>query len=85
MTIEAGFDLYGGMTIQDGNFYSYGGVTAEGLVTGEYVGTNNYVRFNELSPAPSAVANFTLVYVDNADGDLKVKFSNGVTKTASNQ
>jgi len=81
MTIEAGFDLYGGMTLQDSSLYAYGGITSEALVSGEYVGTNNYVRFSELSPAPSAVANFTLLYVDSTDGDLKVKFSNGVTKT----
>lgn len=31
--------------------------------------------------APSALPGFAQVYVDSADGDLKVKFGNGVTKT----
>lgn len=31
--------------------------------------------------APTAQAGFAVIYVDSADGDLKVKFGDGVTKT----
>ncbi len=31
--------------------------------------------------APSAVSGYAVIYVDTSDGDLKVKFADGVTKT----
>lgn len=33
--------------------------------------------------APSAVTGRAIIYVDTADGDLKVKFGDGTTKTIS--
>ena len=33
--------------------------------------------------APSTASGFALIYVDTADGDLKVKFGDGTTKTIS--
>lgn len=32
-------------------------------------------------PAPAAIPGFALLYVDAADGDLKVKFGDGTVKT----
>jgi hypothetical protein len=42
--------------------------------------------FNQLSvidgvSAPSTVAGSALIYVDSADGDLKIKFGDGTVKT----
>ena len=31
--------------------------------------------------APGAVVGLAIVYIDTADGDLKVKFGDGITKT----
>lgn len=31
--------------------------------------------------APSAVTGLAIIYVDTADGDLKIKFADGTTKT----
>ncbi len=38
------------------------------------------VQFQDAVTAPTAVANIAKIYVDNADGDLKVKFGDNVTK-----
>lgn len=32
-------------------------------------------------PAPAPVSGSAVIYVDEADGDLKIKFSDGTTKT----
>ena len=41
----------------------------------------SYLSIEDGLTAPSAATGKALIYVDSADGDLKVKFSDGVTKT----
>ena len=40
-----------------------------------------YIDIEDGSTAPTAVAGRTFIYVDSADGDLKVRFGDGTTKT----
>jgi hypothetical protein len=54
----------------------YGNVVANvGLIT------NNYFYVKNGVSEPSANASYAVIYVDIADGDLKVKFTNGTVKT----
>lgn len=41
------------------------------------------LRIRDGVTAPTAESNYALIYVDQADGDLKVRFSDGTTKTIS--
>lgn len=42
-----------------------------------------HIAISDGVTAPSAVGGYTQIYVDSADGDLKVIFGNGVVKTIS--
>lgn len=42
-----------------------------------------YIQITDGVSAPSAVSGVAALYVDSADGDLKVKFGDGTTKTIS--
>lgn len=44
-------------------------------------GTVESLALRDGVAAPSAVSGRAIIYIDNADGDLKVKFSDGIVKT----
>jgi hypothetical protein len=46
-----------------------------------YLTTDGHLRIKDAVSAPSTVSGFALIYVDSADGDLKVKFGDGTVKT----
>lgn len=51
------------------------GATGASLITPEFLACGDGMT------APSATTGYAKIYVDSADGDLKVKFGDGVTKT----
>lgn len=57
------------------NVYAAGVVVAGGAIGGERLSVVDGIT------APTALAGFTRIYVDAADGDLKVMFGDGVVKT----
>lgn len=46
-----------------------------------YIEANGPLRIPDGITAPTAVSGWAYIYVDSADGDLKVRFGNNVTKT----
>lgn len=46
-----------------------------------YLACLGQLYIKDAMTAPGAVAGYAVIYVDSADGDLKVKFADGVTKT----
>jgi len=49
----------------------------------EFVKNTEYVRMLDGITEPTTVSGVTFIYTDVADGDLKVKFGDGTTKTIS--
>lgn len=60
---------------------SYGVVIVGGGSAAGNLRVNGYVGVKDGMTAPSAVTGLALIYVDSADGDLKIRFSDGTTKT----
>jgi hypothetical protein len=58
------------------NLSAVGDVNAEGVVK-----TDNSYKLGTYPVVPSTDAAYASIYIDPADGDLKVKFANGVVKT----
>lgn len=88
------FDTSGGDTlfrliaIDGGTHHAeLGGTTFNGLTIGStanpeaMLDVRGGMCLNDGISAPTAVANRAFIYVDTADGDLKVRFGDGVTKT----
>jgi hypothetical protein len=46
-----------------------------------YLFTDGYLKIKDAMTAPATSSGYALIYVDSADGDLKVKFGDGTVKT----
>lgn len=61
---------------------TFAGITIGGLSDPDAMADiRGYLCIEDGSTAPTAVSGKTFIYVDTADGDLKVTFGDGVTKT----
>lgn len=66
----------------EGNVHSQANVSAVGYVTSEqFHSTDQSYKLATYPVVPSTDAIYASIYIDPADGDLKVKFTNGVVKT----
>ena len=65
----------------EGSFNVQADITCVGtMFTQSELKTDSHLMIRDNNPAPDTVAGYAQIYVDNADGDLKVKFPNGVVK-----
>jgi hypothetical protein len=71
--------LRSGTTLRVGS--SDGNVEALPVSTGGFHVADGYLGIKDGITAPSAVSGMAVIYVDTADGDLKVKFADGTVKT----
>ena len=66
----------------EGSFNVQADITCVGtMFTQSELKTDSHLMILDNNPAPDTVTGYAQIYVDNADGDLKVKFPNGVVKT----
>ena len=83
-----------GTLTSNGNFYCYNhgyiegdlnvqaGITAiAGLYAQERIKTDSYLAMSDGIFAPDTEAGYARIYIDSADGDLKIKFGDGTVKT----
>lgn len=71
--IDGGWEIAKGGTDTDGSDDTY--------TTYFYVGDSGEIALQDGVTAPSTAAGYALIYVDTADGDLKVKFGDGHVAT----
>ena len=50
-------------------------------VSSQWLRINGQLQIIDGISAPSTVTGYAQIYVDNADGDLKIKFGDGTVKT----
>lgn len=55
--------------------------TNSGTSTNVFVSANNTLALRDGQTAPAAISGLAQIYVDTADGDLKVRFGDGTIKT----
>lgn len=70
------------LALRSGAFYPIGDLTvALGAMTARWTNmTSNQLTLTDGISAPAAITGGAQIYIDSADGDLKVRFADGVTK-----
>ena len=76
-----GIDIGGNGMSLEGPITSYASASFEGQVTGNIFISQSHLGLVDGHPAPPALTGYAQIFVDSADGDLKIKFSDGTVKT----
>ncbi len=81
LSTDGNFSCYNNSYFE-GNVHSQANLNAVGNVTSEgFHSSDHSYKLGTYPVVPSTDATYASIYIDPADGDLKVKFSNAVVKT----
>lgn len=72
---DISIDANGNLISMNGSVEVTGYMVADGIVAGDHFGLTDGIT------APSTIAGLGQIYIDTADGDLKIKFGDGTVKT----